>query len=402
MLTTKIPDISENNKYEKLVNETIYKLACKKDNDFRRILFKAQGIFPVKVVNILKTLGLYSLTDIKRQRGSQNNSKPIQPELHLLDFEWYFENSSANELARLLGSNNKTVLCMGTPKVAKFLSKMEKNFLLVDKNPLILKRKILKIEKQQFYCHDLLMPIYLKEKFRCVFFDAPWYEDYILYWLWQSAKHVKAGGIIGFTLFPSLTRPTAYYERERIIEAANLLGNIEILNNVISYETPAFEREVLLNANIDLDFGWRRGDLVLVKVNKIPEVIKIPNTIKIEPWDTFVVGNQTIKLRPNSDDNNRFILRPINNRKNFFLPSVSAREKSRSIIDIWTSRNKIAEVGSKAYIRSILIKYSSYFSSNISFRKPQTIKINSNLENKIISKLKSCLGIEIEEKKNVV
>ena len=73
-------------------------------------------------------------------------------------------------------------------------------------------------------------------------------------------------------------------------------------------------------------------------------------------WETFVVGPQVLKLRAvvsqPPDRRLRALVSPL--ADGYVLPSVSVRDDKRDLIDLWTSRNRVATTGDRSGLRHIL------------------------------------------------
>lgn len=314
----------------------------------------AQGAFPALVVQRLQALGLDRNLPHEPETNQASRSSIGGPELHPLDFEWYFTEKSADDLAHILTCRIGEILCLSSPTVAVALARRGYAAVLVDRNPLIRARLAINDTSLQFTLFDLVNPLPLRCSFPVIFFDAPWYPDFTSLWLWQASQLTRAGGLVAFALFPRLLRPEAEQERAQILEQASHLGQVELLEGALSYETPLFEREALAACGIKITADWRSGDLVLVRVKKIPEAS--PPIIQnwAEKWDSFLLGRQVVKLRRLNRGAGAVIIAPLEDCPNYVFPSVSMRDSRRDQIDLWTSRNRVARAGRRDIVSRIL------------------------------------------------
>jgi hypothetical protein len=73
-----------------------------------------------------------------------------------------------------------------------------------------------------------------------------------------------------------------------------------------------------------------------------------------DDWDTFVLHDQVIKLRRHTCGPSDALIAPPPGCAKYVLPTVSARDPRRHLIDLWTSRNRAACIGRRHVIAEIL------------------------------------------------
>jgi hypothetical protein len=181
-----------------------------------------------------------------------------------------------------------------------------------------------------------------------VVFDSPWYLPDTIAWLFSASKLVKRGGSIVFALYPPLVRAKAKLERELILEIASLMGAVEIKEEALVYETPLFEQEALDGSGLHGLSEWRRADVVRVPVGKSladTDLGLLRRPLIDGTWRSFVIGDQVVKVRSRSMGLERHrqlkgLLRPLGDT--FLLESVSVGVPQRELVDVWTSRNRVA------------------------------------------------------------
>src|SRR5262249_8112081 len=72
-------------------------------------------------------------------------------------------------------------------------------------------------------------------------------------------------------------------------------------------------------------------------------------------WSTFVLGSQVVKLRTNSMlKEDAQLIRPVEGLGTYQYDSVSRRNPHWNQIDLWTSRNNVAQIGDGAAIKTML------------------------------------------------
>jgi hypothetical protein len=324
------------------------------DSTFESVLNRARGAFPTVVLNRLRSIGLdrkLSPSNPTAKEGGVITS----PELHPLNFEWYFARNCSDRIAEVLISHSGDVLCMGAPTVAAAVARRGRAAVLLDNNHLVVRRLSRDLRSVKFLRCDLCDELPITTKFPMVFFDSPWYPEPASWWLWQASQVCSPGGLIGFALFPSLLRPRASQERRRILEQASVLGEVSIQEESLLYETPLFEREALAKCGIELCENWRRADLVFIRMDQSATLFHPPAArASREEWDSYVVGTQVIKLRRSNQHKDGRIISAVDGCSDYVFSSVSMRDPRRSEIDLWTSRNRVARVGRRDLLVDIL------------------------------------------------
>jgi hypothetical protein len=342
-------------KYLSDLDSCLLELTVKPGATLRKVVSHARGAFPSLVITRLKQLGLYGVLLDKDDCMSESARSVILPELHPLDFEWYYTASCSATLAKILTRYVGDVLCLGAPTVAVSIARLGRKVYLADRNPLLDKRFPGKNHYLKLMLWDLYEPLPLGRSFPIVFFDAPWYLESIELWLWQASRVLERNGLIAFSIFPSLLRPTAEYERHHVLDKARRLGKVEITSDVLEYETPLFEYEALASCGINLRANWRHADLVLLRVidTAIDTAVTL-HTVDNDEWDSFVIDGQVVKLRNPTRGEPGTILEPLDDCLNYIYPTVSLRDPSRSQVDLWTSRNRVARVGQRSVVLDVL------------------------------------------------
>lgn len=310
-----------------------------------------QGAFPATVSERLRDLrvGRDASPVAKPDPGDRN----YYPELHPLDFEWYFTVHTAEALARLMPAKDGETLCLGTPTVAAALARRSLRYRLVDANVAVRTRfPELRRGSAVHFAGIARAPQYASAA-DVLIFDPPWLFHDTLHWLSIAAGVTKVGGVIAFSLFPALTRPHALEERERILAAASRIGEVDVVDGPLVYETPLFEREALRACGVGEPGNWRRGDLVTVRLRnpKAAAQVRLPPRRR---WHSFRIAGQIVKLRRGNRDSTGPPLLPVEGLEGFVYPTVSSRDHRFDLIDVWTSRNRVARVGNFCFVARVL------------------------------------------------
>lgn len=317
------------------------------------IFAKARGVFPGDLLQ-------YN-PELKSARAPQHTQAPRSylPELHPLNYEWYFTPQTVERLDHEFASLHGLTVCMGVPTVASAAIARGKNLILIDQNPAVLARFPELSQLPELHLMDAADAGRLTLEADVLVFDSPWYLGDILAWLKASSYLVKRGGTIAFALYPPLLRPTALLERDFVLEIASAIGDVELTEDSLAYETPLFEGEALSACGLSFVGEWRRGDMVVIRNARQLE-ISLPSIArrgKIDgKWETFLLGSQTVKLRRRKETESPVqpsgFLEPIG--ETFLFPSVSIRHEKRGEVDLWTSRNRVARTRDLDRLRGIL------------------------------------------------
>lgn len=327
------------------------------DDGWPALLRAADGADPRLVAQRAHALGLavrpWSPAGV-RAPSSESSPSSWDPELHALDFEWYFEPACAATLAaRLVGLGQ--VLCLGTPTVAFALLEHPacERVTLVDANPLATARHP-GSPRLRSITDDLAAARVEAGRYDAVIFDAPWYPDDLLQWLAVAGASVRVGGRVLFALPRPLHRPSAAADRQRVLEVTRRMGPVRIEPAALRYETPRFEHEALAAAGVGIPTSWRRADLVEVIVEaaqREPMPAPLPTRSR---WLRYVVGSQVLRLDRDAPDEPGDPLSPLLGSPDHRYASISTRDPQRAAIGLWTSRSRVARVRRPALVAHAL------------------------------------------------
>lgn len=328
-----------NAQYDLAVRETLMR-ALQEDESPIGIFSKMRGMFPSEVV-------LQENWALRPESISCAQPPSYHPELHALDYEWYFTNDTARGLSHAYTSKGGLTVCLGVPKVAAAAIHASRKVVFIDRNPCVLNRFPILSGSEEVHLMDATVAGRLRLQGDVVVFDSPWYLSDAIAWLSSASQLVKPGGSIVFALYPPLVRATAELERELILEVASSMGAVEVQEGVLVYETPLFEQEVLDGFGLPCLSEWRRGDLVRVTVGKSLDCTDLGSLRRPSidgSWRSFLIADQVVKVRSqsmgrDSDGQRRGLLRPLGD--SFLLGSVSVRAPQRKLVDVWTSRNRV-------------------------------------------------------------
>jgi hypothetical protein len=313
----------------------------------QELLPRMRGAFPSVVWDRVVATGREKVLGRGRTHLERQGEESV-PELHPLDFEWYFTADCAASLAAWISTKRETVLCLGAPTVAAAAVDRGRSVILVDRNPLVAHRLPALLRASKLWLLNIADARGHLDPCEIVMFDAPWYPADICEWLNLASHLTNTGGLIAFSLFPSLVRSTARRERELILEFASRLGQVSVFDGVLVYNTPLFESEALGAIGLTDVGNWRRGDLVVIRKRATLSRLKSPwrRRSLSTGWRTYVIGRRVVKLRPlrRPASARHGLFQSIPNTLDYVYDSVSMRDTRRHLITLWTSRNRVAEV----------------------------------------------------------
>ena len=323
---------------------------------FSPVVFsKMRGAFPSDVAEHSAELKFHC------QSSSDQTVTAYNPQLHALNYEWYFTRCSAKEIGREFVSRRSLTVCMGVPTIASAAIREHRDVVFIDKNVHSLIRFPELMHASEVHVTDALEARRVGLRAAALVFDPPWYAGDTLAWLAVASHLVRPGGTITFALYPALVRPTAKLERDLILEVASTIGRVSLVEDALAYQTPLFEHEALKACGVCCVGDWRRGDLVVIEDTRPirTPVSALPCRGGVDGrWQTFVIRPQVVKVRNSSTNfppaSDQVLLSTIG--ESFVFPAVSARNGTRGTIHAWTSRNRVASVRNAKVLSDILGK----------------------------------------------
>lgn len=254
-----------------------------------------------------------------------------RPDPHPLDYDWRFNNETADYIASLC--KGEPVLAIGVPTVAIKLDDESRNVTLVDWHPI-------QVAKQHLHIDVNISPP-IKSNYKNVVMDPPWYLDIYYRWLSWAANSTGKDSIILLSIWPDSTRPNAVKEKEDLFSWVKNWGDIIIYENCLSYETPVFEKHTSIK---EVEDKTRKGDLVVIKINSEPELLNFEPTG--DTWHRYIFNDYQIAVKENRkiDKGTSFSIKKIENANGWVWPYVSKRALGREEIELWSSENEVAKV----------------------------------------------------------
>jgi hypothetical protein len=258
------------------------------------------------------------------------------PDHSIMRAEWYFTEETADTVAGLASGN---CLLIGTPTVASRLP----GCTLVESSPWARERVDL--------ARTILMTIdfedyWTEERFDFVAFDPPWYFPALTNWINNAAYFSRPGAKVLFPFFGEGTRPSATIERNLITRECDKFGSLQILPEAVEYETPRFEVEALRAAGVIAESPWRRSDLAILDIQRIPDhlvSIRQPNLwVEIRIGERLVAVRKSLQVSDDIEPNSKTILLDVPGVSQRVMDTVSRRDPRWEYINVWFSNNRVA------------------------------------------------------------
>ncbi len=322
------------------------------------------GVYPTVIRERLQSslLGktVTADVDIKTEPVDHNGCWPELPLPHPLDFTWWFDRATADELVRIavkLSGPTDHLLFLGTPTllIASIYSRVDRRILLIDADRLTVKSFPDNHQTYRALHCDLQGDELPKFEANVIIVDPPWYEAEFKHFLWAARQCGSIGSTILLSCPPSGTRPGIEEEVGRVFEWARALGLelVEFRSDCLVYVSPPFERNALKASGLpQMTPVWRRGNLARL-VCLGPSLVSRPATTIRAAWYEEVISGIRIRIRDQepigwADPTLRTLI------ENDVLPSVSRREAIRERVDVWTSGNRIFSCAGRFVLKSIL------------------------------------------------
>ena len=338
---------------------------------FEQMCLEMEGAYPVLLKDILTRWGVHvdpnghsHLSWVASPSPNVRQALDLlkeAPEAHPLNFDWYFHESTLQELVPML-SKFRSVLCLGCPTVFAALQQHQNGGLsaLVDINEPLLDFLRLRIRRPEtLIMGDLRKPLprELTGRFEAVVVDPPWYTPFYFSWLQRAAEAVRKGEVF-LSLFPRLLRPTAAQERTRIVKATRKAGaDVKVHRDVLLYDTPPFETAALGRSGISLHHPWKKADLLQIRIER-PLMLPQCRVIQEPEIDylTYQIDRRIVKLRKAAldDPSTAVCLQSPYEDGSTILKSVSRRDRERTSIHLWFSNGRVYRVKGGRILAEVL------------------------------------------------
>jgi hypothetical protein len=349
--------------FSRLVDTWISNATAGGVHTFDELVESLPGVFP--------SIAMERLHNTHSGRGSsplRNSNPPIRPSLidwpelpipHPLDFTWWFDRSSADQIVRLaldLTQPNDRLVFLGAPTL--YLSGcsrlIDRKLVLLDADRAVVSRLGSPNSDHQAVLCDLLADELPELTAQLVVADPPWYFDELKHFLWATRQLCQRGSTVLFSCPPRGTRPGVEEEIVEVFEWAKQLGlELDSIDRgVLCYLSPPFEQNALRAGGIShVSPTWRHGDLARFTCCSVSRAER-PAPIRRSEWWEETLQGVRIRIRPQVELSGDVHLKSL--VAGDILSSVSRRENIRNSVEVWTSGNRIFACENRAALREIL------------------------------------------------
>jgi len=404
-------------KFDSWLLQEIRQLMDQRVNNFCDLVLRLPSVYPSDVMAVLKTLAdedpgdkrALSLAVSATDKAPTEIREPISTlrPPHPLDFEWRFSASATKEIAekiKLLTPTDGKIALIATPSIAAQIDTLkiasECAYIGRDAEEVRILSGARGISR--WIVADLGIESELGLRFDTVVMDPPWYDEYMLRFLWYSAQLCRTGGVTLISMPGVGTRPGIKKELNRYRRYWEELGFIAeaVESQRIPYVMPRFEKNSLNAVGIrNVSQTWRRGDLVRLRKLRATEVKWLGN-LHFEPWEEFNFGKVRIRVNTQGQGGEG---KPelISLLPHHVLPTVSRRDTRRAQARVWTSGNRVFGCDSPKLLATYLQKSSSNFSSkawtDTPHKSPQ-LSINDYFDKQSLNtQIESLVNLELLE-----
>jgi hypothetical protein len=240
---------------------------------FREIVRGCQGAYPTVVLELLQGAEPHVITKSAPMfypvgRSRQRTSRLRDIEGNPILSSWYFTDDTCRRLGQLRDWSKCDIAFLGTPRLFEWFvqARFGRRRVLLEIDKLVLSTLANSSDASTHimpYNANEDLPAALSGRFDCVIFDPPWYpKDYEL-WL-SRASQLARTGLICFSLFPELTRPTGAAERSAILQSVEpFADSFTLIPEYLEYEVPSFEAHELAARGLSHVDRWKLSDLVI-------------------------------------------------------------------------------------------------------------------------------------------
>lgn len=260
------------------------------------------------------------------------------PSPHPLDFDWRYDDGTAQALATLL-SNSPPLLAIGAPTVARLLEGSGVDVTLVDRQPIQAVRRHVVCDAVDF------IP---DRAYRTALVDPPWYPAQLNSWSRAAASAVGAGGAVFVSVWPDATRPSAAAEVALALSGFSRWAHVSRNVATLRYTPPRFEVAARKHAqNKELSRSPLVGELVRLDVWAPPPVGQPQESAA--RWLRFTIDDYQLAIR-HRPGRGLIHMESISSADGWQWPYVSARAPCINQIDIWSSDGEVARLESSEHI----------------------------------------------------
>lgn len=339
--------------FEKKIDLLIFQSIKEGKYLFQDLLSSVPGAYPTEILDSVKRLTnsqeippkiLKNLLMFLSSSPTYDIESDVLPS-HPLDFTWHFSKSTRMFLLDYMYEMTRqhdSISFLGTPSLL-----CEPHPVFLDRTPYLIDKQVSNFKTRgifnlRAYRCDLLRDIVPTLKTNLVIADPPWYSEYYNSFLWAASKMCSIGGKMFLVLPAENIRPEMPSELKQIIRYSKSLGFSlsSVEKNVISYNTPEFERNSLISKGIsNFPKDWRKADLGIF-IKKENRNISRKILESNDSWKSVTINGIEIRIKINKI-NDYVSPSLISIVQKDVLGSVSRRDPIRNNVNVWFEDNRV-------------------------------------------------------------
>jgi hypothetical protein len=255
-------------------------------------VFSCDGAFPT---DVLRAGGIRGLPT------HEDDSLPLHrtpgwrvADQDLIQAEWYFDADTVERLCSTYLADGDTAYAIGCPTLAVEASRRGVLSTLVDSSPWLDFTSEVGLDHKRV---DVTSINRLEIEDKAVLFvDPPWHLSEYQIWLEVISRSVSAGNRIYLVLPKSLSLRSAKSIRSASIEAFAPIGDVDVIDDAVRYETPLFEKAMLRSAGLPWG-NWRTADLLELSVRRTPATEPQAPSRSVDEWDHYNLDGTVVRLQ---------------------------------------------------------------------------------------------------------
>lgn len=356
--------ITEEQTFNEQVDRWVYGIVTRGVTNLNSLLASLPGVYPSVAVQSVKRLiaaGKFNVQGFAitpeapepdgagREQSSNRRRRITLPVPHPLDYDWRFGESAVSYLldaCLALTRPDETIALLGTPSVLRTAieSSYPRGTALLDANTSVVNCLSQAAPDAEVLLCDVVRDPLPPIEASAVIVDPPWYKEHLVGFLWAASSLCRVGGHVLVSTPPLGTRPGINRDRKSLLDWARQLGLIHLRTEaaILPYCSPPFEINALKAEGLcGILEDWRRGDLsIFVKEAQVALPRPVIPVASEEKWVEESLHGVRVRVRPSecSDFNDPKLLTIVGGD---ILPSASRRDYRRSLVDVWTSGNRV-------------------------------------------------------------
>ncbi|MFR6395758.1 MAG: hypothetical protein ACLUNT_02175 [Eubacterium ventriosum] len=275
------------------------------------------------------------------------------PESHILFYDWRFNEETRLKLIRIICENewnvSPQIAFVCTPHLGVLFNMLfpDIKIEIIDVNTQILKVAETYINKNAVLTNCDIKEALFNRRYSTIIYDPPLYLSYYKKIIDIAELTLEDNGNL-FYVYPNIDLRADYCERiliQKELANKDLMIN-SIIDDILEYDVPQFEKNTYRFLGSDCEFDWRKHQLFhITKGPKSSDLSASANSIlyDINEWKIYYFNKRAVALKKSDLIQSKKLpeLLSIYEDDTYVLKSVSARHANRKKINVWVSNNVV-------------------------------------------------------------